>query len=155
MCNLSSNPNSSLEKDNSLNHSCVSPKMGLHVSSAVILKTISILYVLYVLALQWSWKLYTLCITRQVPVEGKSSLCLICLKYRIIILVFYHYQPGSNITIVYCKHITHARMHAHACMHMHARACARTHIHTHTPPSPWYRLVPFVLRPTVTARSAP
>ena len=28
MCNLSWTPHSSLEKDNSLNHSCVSPKMG-------------------------------------------------------------------------------------------------------------------------------
>ena len=28
MCNLSWTPNSNLEKDNSLNHSCVSPKMG-------------------------------------------------------------------------------------------------------------------------------
>ena len=24
---------------------------------------------------------------------------------------YYHYQPGSNIVIVYCKHITHARTH--------------------------------------------
>ena len=28
MCNLSWTPHSSLEKDNSLNHSCVSPNMG-------------------------------------------------------------------------------------------------------------------------------
>ena len=28
MCNLSWTPHSNLEKDNSLNHSCVSPKMG-------------------------------------------------------------------------------------------------------------------------------
>ena len=28
MCNLPWTPHSSLEKDNSLNHSCVSPKMG-------------------------------------------------------------------------------------------------------------------------------
>ena len=28
MCNLSWTPHSSLEKDNSLNHSCVSPKIG-------------------------------------------------------------------------------------------------------------------------------
>ena len=28
ICNLSWTPHSSLEKDNSLNHSCVSPKMG-------------------------------------------------------------------------------------------------------------------------------
>ena len=29
MCNLSWTPHSNLEKDNSLNHSCVSPKMGV------------------------------------------------------------------------------------------------------------------------------
>ena len=28
MCNLSWTPHSNLEKDNSLNHACVSPKMG-------------------------------------------------------------------------------------------------------------------------------
>ena len=28
MCNLSWTPHSNLEKDNSLNHSCVNPKMG-------------------------------------------------------------------------------------------------------------------------------
>ena len=28
MCNLSWTPHANLEKDNSLNHSCVSPKMG-------------------------------------------------------------------------------------------------------------------------------
>ena len=43
--------------------------------------------------------------------------------------MYYHYQPGSNICIVYCKHITHARSHtrtrAHACAH----TC--THMHAH------------------------
>ena len=38
---------------------------------------------------------------------------------------YYHYQTGSNIIIVYCKHITHARMHT------------RTLAHTHQPPSPF------------------
>ena len=37
--------------------------------------------------------------------EGKSSVCLICMKYRIIFFNYYHYnQPGSNIIIIYCKH---------------------------------------------------
>ena len=31
--------------------------------------------------------------------------------------MYYHYQPGSDIVIVYCKHITHARAHARAHMH--------------------------------------
>ena len=33
---------------------------------------------------------------------------------------YYHYQPGSNIIILNCKHITHTHM------------LARTHAHTHT-----------------------
>ena len=33
MCNLSWTPHSSLEKDNSLNHSCVSPKMGYPIQT--------------------------------------------------------------------------------------------------------------------------
>ena len=39
--------------------------------------------------------------TSRVPVEGKSSVCLICMKYMIIILIICHYQPGSNVIIVY------------------------------------------------------
>ena len=44
-------------------------------------------------------------------------MCLISMKYRIIIFNYHHYQPGSNIIIVYCKHITHARTRANACTH--------------------------------------
>ena len=56
--------------------------------------------------------------------------------------MYYHYQPGSNIVIVYCKHITHARAHTltrahthartrvHTCTHVHARARTCTHVHT-------------------------
>ena len=46
--------------------------------------------------------------------------------------MYYHYQPGSNICIVYCKHITHA------CARTHARTRVHTHVHTcvHTQPSP-------------------
>ena len=58
--------------------------------------------------------------TSRVPVEGKSSVCVICMKYRIIL---YHYEPGSNIIIVYCKHITRAHTHPHT--------------QTVTPPSPF------------------
>ena len=61
------------------------------------------------------------------------------MKYRIIFFNYYHYQPGSNIIIVYCKHITHARTHGgtHARRHArthgrtHARMDARTHARTH------------------------
>ena len=44
---------------------------------------------------------------------------------------YYHYQPGSNIVIVYCKYITHARMHTRIRAYTHARG------RTHTPPSPF------------------
>ena len=50
--------------------------------------------------------------------------------------MYYHYQPGSNIFIVYCKHITHARVHtltrAHACAHTCAHTCTHVHTRAHT-----------------------
>ena len=60
---------SSLEKDNTLNHSCVSPGMGCLVY------------------------------TGRVPVEGKIiSVCDLFEIYDNK-LNYYHYQPGSNIII--------------------------------------------------------
>ena len=44
--------------------------------------------------------------------------------------MYYHCQPGSNICIVYCKHITHARARTHA--RAHKRAHTRAHTCTHT-----------------------
>ena len=55
---------------------------------------------------------------------------LICMKYRIIFLIINHYQPGSNIIIVHCKHITHARMHVRTDGRTHARTYARTDART-------------------------
>ena len=81
---------------------------------------------------------YSIIQTSQGPVEVKSSVCLICMKYRLIFFNYYHYQLGSNIIIVYCKHITHAHP---------------PPPHTHTPPSP-YRYSMGLCQPTVTARSA-
>ena len=66
-----------------------------------------------------AWCVPSLTHIRRVPVEGKSSVCLICMKYRIIILIIVIISLGKNIIIVYCKHITHARMDG------------RTHAHTH------------------------
>ena len=68
------------------------------------------------------------------PVEGKSSVCLICMKYRIIFFNYYHYQPGSNIIIVYCKHITYARTNGctHACARTHANVCTHSISHAHS-----------------------
>ena len=46
---------------------------------------------------------------------------------------YYHYQPGSNIIIVYGKHIMHTRTHTHTCVRSHP--CERVHTnppHTHT-----------------------
>ena len=65
--------------------------------------------------------------TSRVAIEGKSSVCLICTKYRIIILNIIIISLGQNIIIAYCKHITHA------CIHARASMC--THSHAHTPPS--------------------
>ena len=59
--------------------------------------------------------------TRPVPVEGKSSVCLICMKYRIIMLIIIIISMGK-ISLSYIANTsrTHARMHA------------RTHTHAHT-----------------------
>ena len=73
--------------------------------------------------------------TSRVPVEGKSSVCLICIKYRIIILII--------IIISLCEIL----------LSYFANTYARTY--THTPP--WrsgYRCSMGRWRPTVAARSA-
>ena len=54
------------------------------------------------------------------------------MKYRIIIFNYYHYQPGSNTIMVYCKHTTLARTHPHAHPHSRAHTRARTQENTHT-----------------------
>ena len=106
------------------------------------------------------------------------------MKYRIIFFNYYHYQPWSNIIIVYCKHITHARTHAltharthapartrvppppppthtHTRTHTHTHAHTRTHTHTHAhtrththTPPSPYRYSMALCQATVTARSA-
>ena len=53
-------------------------------------------------------------------------MCLICMKYRIIIVNIIIISLGE-ILLSYIAHHTRASMHAHACMCMHAR----THTHTH------------------------
>ena len=85
--------------------------------------------------------------TSRVPVEGKSSVCLICMKYRIIILIIIIISVGqillsyiANTSRMHAR--TQARSHAHT--HTHMRARAHTSAHTHTPPSPPYRLSLFV-----------
>ena len=62
--------------------------------------------------------------TSRVPVEGKSSVCLICMEYRIIFFELLSLSAWVKY-IVYCKHITHARTRAHVRTH------PREHPHTH------------------------
>ena len=66
--------------------------------------------------------------TSRVPVEGKSSACVICMKYRIIILIIIIISLGQIILSYMAANTsrTHARTHTHA------HTCA----HTHPPPLP-------------------
>ena len=80
-------------------------------------------------------------LTSRVPVEGKSSVCLICMKYRIIILIIIIISLGQ-ILLSYIANITHARTHR------------RTHAHTHRRLRSGYRCSMGRWHPTVTARSA-
>ena len=45
-----------------------------------------------------------------VPVGGKSSVCLICMKYRIIILIIIIKRPGE-ILLSYIANTSHSRTH--------------------------------------------
>ena len=71
--------------------------------------------------------------TSRVPVEGKSSVCLICMKSRIIILIIIIISLGQ-ILVSYnsaCVHDVFAillQTH-HVCTH--ARACMHARAHTH------------------------
>ena len=111
--------------------------------------------------------------TSRVPVEGKSSVCLICMKYRIIFLIIIIISLGqillSYIANTSCTHArtdahmcacTRARTHAnapvrtHLCERTRANAPAQTSAHPpHTPPSP-YRYSMGLCQPTVMALSA-
>ena len=86
----------------------------------------------------------TLYITSRVPVEGKSSVCLICMIYKIIFLIIIIINLGQ-ILLSYIANTsrTHASMHPRA----------HTHPNTHTPPLP-DRYSMGLCQPTVTARSA-
>ena len=68
--------------------------------------------------------------TSRVPVEGKSSVCLICMKYKLIILIIIIISL-VQILLSYiantsrmhaCTHArTHVRTHEHTCTHTHRR----------------------------------
>ena len=79
--------------------------------------------------------------SRRVPGEGKSSVCLICMKYRIIILIIIIISLGeilfSYIANTSRTHaLTRARTHARKHMHARPRASERAHT-THTQSSPF------------------
>ena len=92
--------------------------------------------------------------TRRVPVEGKSSVCLICINnYRIIILItgVLSLSAWVKYFLSFIANTSHACAHtcAHTCTHVHTRA------HTAVVASPPYTLSLFGgAQPTVTARSA-
>ena len=84
-----------------------------------------------------------------IPVEGKSSVCLICMKldhhfnYSCIIIIslgqifFYrilqtHHARAHTLTRAHiCAHMrTHVHTRAHTCTHVHTRAHTCTHVHT-------------------------
>ena len=77
--------------------------------------------------------------TSRVPVEGKSSVCLICMKYRIIFLIIIIISLGQ-ILLSYVANPsgTHARTYAGTHMRVHAHA--RERVYTHTLPSPLFSL---------------
>ena len=92
--------------------------------------------------------------TRRVPVEGKSSECLICMKYRIIIFIIISLGQKELSYIVNTSR-THAcaRTRAHACASTHTRTHACTHARTHTAIAP-VQVSAIRWHPTTTARSA-
>ena len=59
--------------------------------------------------------------TSRVPVEGKSSVCLICMKYRIIILIIIIISLGQ-ILLSYIENTSRMHAHARACTYTHRRA---------------------------------
>ncbi len=66
-----------------------------------------------------STEFHTFIRTSRIPVEGKSSVCVICMKYRIIVLIIIIIRMGQ-IILSYMGN-THAHTHAHT------RARAQSH----------------------------
>ena len=71
-----------------------------------------------------------------IPVDGKSSECLICMKYMIIILIIIIISLGQIFIfyrILQTHHAcTHARAHTRTRVRTQARIHARAHAHAHT-----------------------
>ena len=93
--------------------------------------------------------LYLLSSLAGIPVEGKSSVCLICINnYRIIILI-------TGVLSAWVKYLYRILQTHHTRTRGHTHACARTCTYTAVAASPSYRLSIFGgTQPTVTARFA-
>ena len=73
-------------------------------------------------------ELFSLWSTSRVPIEGKSSVCLICMKYRIKMLIIFIFSLGKILwSYIANTSRTHARMHARS----HRLTLANTHTPTH------------------------
>ena len=82
-----------------------------------------------------------LCINHTSLIEGKLSVCLICMNYRIFLIIII--ISLGQILLSYIANTSRT----------HARTRANTPLPTHTPQSP-YRYSMDLCQPTVTAHSA-
>ena len=86
-----------------------------------------------------------LLLTRRLPVEGKSSVCLICRKYWIIISIIIIISLGHILLLSYITNSSRT--------YAHTRSCMREHTYTHTVVAT-VQVSAIRWRPTVAARSA-
>ena len=80
--------------------------------------------------------------SRYVPVEGKSSERLICMKYNIIILIIIISLGQILYGIIANTSRMHTRTRTHGCIRAHKHA--RKHVHTHRRHRPPHRLSLFI-----------
>ena len=69
--------------------------------------------------------------TSRVPVESKSPVCVICMKYRIILLIIIIISLGQ-IILSYMANTSRTHACIYARTHTHTRAHTRAHTHVHT-----------------------
>ena len=74
--------------------------------------------------------------TCRVPVDGKSSVCVICMKYRIIVLIIIIISLGQ-IILSYMANTSRT----HACMHTYTHAHTRAHPHARPPAAVTFQVV--------------
>ena len=99
--------------------------------------------------------IYTLIILAGIPVEGKSPECLICMKYRIIILIIIISLGQIFYRILQTHHAcTCARAHTHARTRMHTHVYTRAHTQPSRPSPSAAKAITIHRRPVVTASSA-